>query len=642
MTINSGLDDQRRGFGRRKFLTGASVAAAASIVGINPAGAIDNRIVEENKHDGSDAWRLTNPNEDHLEQLGAYARQTSVEVGDTLEICVLVPSSMVVTAQVFRLGWYGGKRARLMQTLTGSANGSFPLTTDPVSGETDSRQPPSFSITIPDNWVSGIYLVRVESNTGFDTHVTFAVRDSRPADIVFSQPVLTYAAYNTTPNPVGKSLYDFHSGGDLTERETQRATVSSLDRPYRKSGSADLFYWDHDLVSWLEREGYDVTYVTNIDIHRSGDTLQRGRINVVSGHDEYWSQEIMDAYLAARDAGVHIANLGANNAYWRVRLAASRDGRPLRRVVCFKYAEGEVNDTPTVLFRDTDTTMQGMWGIDFMDFFSDTETGPYAEIAPLNDDHWFWEGTGAENDQPLPGARIMGYEVDRRDFEKPIPDNTEYTFLSATPFEGDTFGRNWCHSVIYRAPSGAWVFSGGTTSWAWGLIRDSFQHPAIERATKNLFARMLADSDKPEPPLNPVPPGTINNATSIAAMLAATDYTEADAEILRLYRAFFGREPDINGAKYWLNEARAGRTVDDMGRFFATSDEFNAKYGPLNDAQFMRVVYQNILDREPDQEGFDFWISEMNGTPPMERHRVVLLFAFSPEFIDKFPYAPRS
>ena len=640
MTIEVESSEGRPGFGRRKFLAGASVAAAASVVGINPAAAADNRIVEENKNAGSDAWKLTNPNDDNLEQLGAYARQTSVKAGDTLEICVLVPSSMVATAQVFRLGWYGGKRARLMMTETANVNGSQPLTTDPVTGETDSRQPPSFNIEIPNTWVSGVYLVRVRANNGFDTHVTFTVKDDRQADIVFSQPVLTYAAYCDTPAPQGKSTYDFNSGGALTERDTQRATEVSLDRPYRKSGSADLFFWDHDLVSWMEREGYDVTYVTNIDIHVSGATLQRGRINVVSGHDEYWSQEIMDAYLAARDAGIHIANLGANNAYWRVRIGPSRDGRPLRKMISFKYAEGEVSDTPSVLFRDTDTTMQNMWGVDFMDFFSDTETGPYAEIAPTNDDHWFWEGTGVENDQPLPGGRIMGYEVDRRNFDEQLPTNTEYTLLASTPFEGEFLGRNCCHTVIYRAPSGAWVFSGGTTSWAWGLMREGFMHPALERATKNLFTRMLADSTKPQPQPDPIPVGTIDNATSIAGILAATDYTESDAEILRLYRAFFNREPDIDGAKYWLNQARNGRTVDNMGRFFATSDEFNTTYGPLNDAQFMTVVYRNVLNRGPDPAGFDFWIEQMNATPPMERHRVVLLFAFSPEFIGNYPYTP--
>ncbi len=644
MTARFGLHSERPEIGRRKFLAGASATAAAvAVVGTSPAAAADNRIVAENKLAGSTEWELTNPADDNLETLGAYARQDSVKAGETLEVCVLVPSSMVCTAQIFRLGWYGGSRARLMQTVSDTVNGSTPLTTNEETGETDSRQAPTFNITIPETWVSGIYLIRVRANSGFDTHVTFTVRDDREADLIFSQPMLTYAAYADTPSPQGKSLYDFNSGGALTSRDTQRATEISLDRPYRKSGSADLFFWDHDLVSWLELEGRDITYISNLDVDRSAGTLLRGRVAVISGHDEYWTQAMMDAYLAARDAGVSIANFGANGAFWRVRMAPSPDGRPKRKVICYKYAEGEVTDTPTVLFKDTDTPMQGLWGVDFMDFFSDTETGPYAEIAPTNDDHWFWAGTGVENDQPLEGAPIMGYEVDRRNFEVPLPENTEYTLLASTPFQGEGFGRNWCHSIIYRAPGGAWVFSGGTTSWAWGLMRDGYKHPALIRATQNLLNRMLADSTKPAPPDDPIPPGTIANATSIAGILAATDYTQNDAEILRLYRAFFNREPDTDGAKYWLNQARNGRPVDNIGRFFATSDEFNTTYGPLNDVQFMTVVYQNVLDRGPDPEGFDFWIGQMNpadNTPPMERHRVVLLFAFSPEFIGNYPYNP--
>ncbi len=145
----------------------------------------------------------------------------------------------------------------------------------------------------------------------------------------------------------------------------------------------------------------------------------------------------------------------------------------------------------------------------------------------------------------------------------------------------------------------------------------------------------LPQSEPPAPPA-----GTIAEASTINDILRATDYTDADAEILRLYRAFFDREPDIGGAKFWLAEARAGRTVDNMGRFFASSDEFVATYGPLDDEAFMTVVYRNVMDRAPDQAGFEFWIGQLNADPPMERHRVMLLFAFSPEFIGKFPYAP--
>ena len=108
---------------------------------------------------------------------------------------------------------------------------------------------------------------------------------------------------------------------------------------------------------------------------------------------------------------------------------------------------------------------------------------------------------------------------------------------------------------------------------------------------------------------------------------------------MRLYRAFFDREPELGGARFWLTEARAGRSIDNIARFFASSPEFQNTYGPVDDAQFLLIVYANVLDRGFDQEGYVWWLDQMtNGG--MERQRVVLLFANSPEFIGLYPYLP--
>ena len=612
--------------------------AALTVLGASPATAAANKILVENQNQGSDQWRLKNPADDDLSEIGAFALEGSVSAGESLGLCVLVPSATTVTAQVFRLGFYGGLRGRLMRDLGSvTVDGSEPLTTDPVTGETTADLTTSFDFAIPSDWVSGIYIVRLETAAGVDCHATFTVTDDRRADIVFSQPILTYAAYTFTPQGTGKSLYEGDSGGEFTASGVQRATVVSLDRPYRTSGSGDLFRWDHDLLTWLEREGYDVTYVTNIDIHEDAATLRRAPALVVSGHDEYWTQPIMDAYLAAREAGIHIAYLGANGAYWRARLEPALDGRANRRLACWRWLDDPDSvDSPTVRFKETDTTMQGLWGIDFMDY-NDFDNGPYAPIVPTEEDHWFWAGTDVENDQPLDEAPIMGYEVDRRNWNLDLPEFTEYSLVGSSPFEGIQFGRNWAHSTLYRSPTGAWVFACGTTSWAWGLMRPGFKHPAIHRATRNLLGRMLADGVVP---VDPPASTTVAAATSLPGILAADDYTEADADILRLYRAFFGREPDVSGAKYWLAQARGGRPIQDTAEFFSISPEFVETYGDLDDEGFLTVLYRNVMDRAPDGPGLAYWSEQLAiGT---KRSRVVLLFADSPEFKGKYPYAPTS
>jgi len=49
-------------------------------------------------------------------------------------------------------------------------------------------------------WVSGIFLVKLHGNTsGKESYITFTVRDSRRADLIFQQSVTTYQAYNGWP-----------------------------------------------------------------------------------------------------------------------------------------------------------------------------------------------------------------------------------------------------------------------------------------------------------------------------------------------------------------------------------------------------------------------------------------------------------
>jgi hypothetical protein len=56
-------------------------------------------------------------------------------------------------------------------------------------------------------------------------------------------------------------------------------------------------------------------------------------------------------------------------------------------------------------------------------------------------------------------------------------------------------------------------------------------------------------------------------------------------------------------------------TVEVSARFI-DSPEFRGMYGdrPSN-AEFLWNVYSNVLDRAPDQAGFDWWLNQMNSQP---------------------------
>ncbi len=130
---------------------------------------------------------------------------------------------------------------------------------------------------------------------------------------------------------------------------------------------------------------------------------------------------------------------------------------------------------------------------------------------------------------------------------------------------------------------------------------------------------------------------TVDNARSLSVLTRSTDFAAQDSNVLRLYWAFFNRQPDLGGAKYWLETSRAGASLDDISYQFSTSAEFDAKYGQTTDAQFVDVIYGNVLGREPDQAGYEYWY-RLVVSGELERHEVVRWIAANQEFIGVHPY----
>ena len=136
----------------------------------------------------------------------------------------------------------------------------------------------------------------------------------------------------------------------------------------------------------------------------------------------------------------------------------------------------------------------------------------------------------------------------------------------------------------------------------------------------------------------PIKVGPLNQATNIAEIIHAYDYESSDADVLRLYRAFFNREPDVTGAKYWLGAVTPQTDYDELAWGFANSTEFISTYGDVSDREFLLIVYSNVLGRTPDNTGFDYWATQMD--KGLERHEVVRWIASGGEFSERFPYAP--
>lgn len=168
----------------------------------------------------------------------------------------------------------------------------------------------------------------------------------------------------------------------------------------------------------------------------------------------------------------------------------------------------------------------------------------------------------------------------------------------------------------------------------------SVYDPAYYHACPKAGSSALIQPSKARPGTQTTPlPGTVAAARSLSEVLAASDYSTKDAETLRLYRAFFDRDPDVTGAAYWITQARLGVAADGLAWGFAASDEFRNLYGQVDDSRFLGVMFQNMLGRAPDPAGFRYWLNEMQ-VKGLDKHEVVRWVTANDEFARKYPFSP--
>src|SRR5213594_1553202 len=484
----------------RRIVVTALLSLFAGVAPASSQLAADNPIVLENQQPGSSGWFWSKAGDDATGQIKGYASATSVNQGESITFYVTVNPAQTYTIDFYRIGWYGGMGGRLrlhVDSLGGVQQP--PCDTDPTTGLIACNWAPSYTLTVPGDWTSGIYAALLTNAQGYQNYVMFVVRDGRPAPFLYQQSIATGQAYNNYPNDgrTGKSLYFFNSYGANTVSKNTSAVKVSFDRPYADSGSADFFNWEVNLVRWLERSGYDVTYSTDIDTHANGGELQNHKAFFSVGHDEYWSKEMFDAAEAARGTGVNLAFFGGNAVYTQVRFEPSAAGVANRVMVCYRNQPWNPTDpvqgpTTTTEFRSPPVNRPEQTLIGIMS----AAQLPMTNYVVINSSHWVYAGTGFQDGDVVPG--IVGYEADSYWPNFPPPNSANQTLLSRSPFTYPSNGLTiHLNSSIYQAPSGAWVFAAGTMSWSWALddVPGPFSHfrvdSRIQRATANVLNAFL-------------------------------------------------------------------------------------------------------------------------------------------------------
>jgi len=104
-------------------------------------------------------------------------------------------------------------------------------------------------------------------------------------------------------------------------------------------------------------------------------------------------------------------------------------------------------------------------------------------------------------------------------------------------------------------------------------------------------------------------------------------------DVYRLYHATLDRDPDAGGFNSWTVALGEGRALESVAAGFVSSSEFTSTYGSTTNTEFVTLLYQNVLDREPDSGGLTNWVDRLEGGE-LSRAQVVLGFSQSQEFIN--------
>src|SRR5215217_4199777 len=289
-------------------------------------------IARENALAGSAEWSLDRPITD--QQIVAYPDRESYAAGTDVRISVSAEPAGLFHWKLFRMGGYRGSGARLY-----AEGGPLPAPRHPdavfeqETGLVVTGWPTTFSISTrhpdQDPWLTGVYLLQLTKEDGWQSYAVFILRDdTRAAEVAVQLPTATWHAYNAFG---GESCYTSARG--LPGGQARKV---SLLRPHTQGyGSATFLYLEHEGVRWLEEEGYDVEYFASTDIGGAVNRTGRHALYISLSHDEYTTMAALDRLEAAVTAGTSLALLTGNTMVWQVRFEDDE-----RTMACYKeYAQ---------------------------------------------------------------------------------------------------------------------------------------------------------------------------------------------------------------------------------------------------------------------------------------------------------------
>jgi hypothetical protein len=181
---------------------------------------------------------------------------------------------------------------------------------------------------------------------------------------------------------------------------------------------------------------------------------------MTSGHDEYWTGEMRDAFDAAMAEGVNLACMGANTAYWQIRVEDEE-----RTMVEYRWRAADPEPDralKTEMFRNLDPTRPEclLWGVQYQEGLTPARQPPrHYQLEPACLTHPWMRETGFEHPATL--EDLVGYEWDTIQEGLEPQDATVFFHYDCEISNAD--------ALAHRAPSGSLVFAAGSLQFSWGL-----------------------------------------------------------------------------------------------------------------------------------------------------------------------------
>lgn len=430
--------------------------------------------------------------------------------------------------------------------------------------------PAAATVVVDEDWQSGYYEVVLTIDVDGRTrrsHAFFVVRPTADSTntILLQLATNTWHAYNDFG---GRNLYNggTHvslqrpmSRGYLHKPPGAGRRVTTIHPPDRDmnahvgyltrnklspwAGSAGWPDWELPFLEWAERNGYGIDVITNADLEEHPMIVDRYRLLLSVGHDEYWTGPMRDTVEGFIARGGNVAFFSGNTSLWQTRLEDPVDGAATV-MVGYKgqFKNDPVHDTDRIgeltsiwsdhLIGRPENHMTGVsftrGGYHRIGKRATNGAGGYTVYRP---DHWMFDGTGIDYGDVLGAApTTVGYECDGCEYTVvdglPVPTHTDGTpetfeilaMVPAAHFTRTTAGRppkphepseiEFLASRVfgsrepdavrrisagqamlgaYTSSAGGTVVTSGSTDWAHGLAGRDEQ---VEQITRNILDRL--------------------------------------------------------------------------------------------------------------------------------------------------------